>query len=260
MNSVKKSKLLYKKSISRDNKDLNARMKYKDYSTMLTITKRFAKVKYYMDKCTEYRSNTKNLWKIINKIAGKINNKSEIIDYIKVNKIRCYSSQLIANEFGKFFSNIGKNYAEKIPDPIHNRNHYLGKIEMECRSIYLEPTTAMEINRLIDKLPNKTSSGYDNVNNVLLKQLKTELLEPLTIIFNNSLSSGKFAKQMKTAIVVPLYKSKERELVNNYRPISLLLTISKVLEKIVYKRVYRFMCETGQIFNSQYGFRAGHPL
>ena len=56
----------------------------------------------------------------------------------------------------------------------------------------------------------------------------------------------------------PCTKNKERELIDNYRPISLLLTISKILEKLVYKRVYDFMCETKQIFNSQYGFRAGH--
>ena len=235
MNSIKKSKLLYKKSISKSQSNPNNCIKYKEYSRTLTKTKRLPKVKYYTDKCTEYCNNTKNLWKIINKIVSKTNNKCEIIDYIKVDKIRCYSSQLIANEFGKFFSNIGKRYAENILDSKHKREHYLDKIESQPKSIYLEPMTISEIERMIDKLPNKTSSGYDNVNNVLLKKLKVELLQPLMIIFNNSLSSGKFPKQMKTAIVVPLYKNKERELVNNYRPISLLLTISKILEKLIYK-------------------------
>ena len=211
MNSIKKSKSLYKKSISSNQENANISTKYKEYSRILMKTKRVVKTKYYIDKCTEYRNNTRNLWKIINKIVGKVNNKCEIIDHIKVDNIRCYSSQLIANEFGKFFSNVGKRYAEKIPDPKHKREHYLGKIESQIKSIYLEPTTTNEIERLIDKLPNKTSSGYDNVNNVLLKKLKVELLQPLMIIFNNSLSSGKFPKQMKIAIVVPLYKNKERE-------------------------------------------------
>ena len=70
--------------------------------------------------------------------------------------------------------------------------------------------------------------------------------------------TGKFPTQMKTAIVVPLFKSKEREYVNNYRPILLLLTISKLLEKLVYKRVYGFLNETKQIYDNQYGFNAGH--
>ena len=63
---------------------------------------------------------------------------------------------------------------------------------------------------------------------------------------------------MKKADVVPLHKSKDKHECSNYRPISLLLTLSKLLEKIIYKRVYGFLEATGQIFPSQYGFRTSH--
>ena len=63
---------------------------------------------------------------------------------------------------------------------------------------------------------------------------------------------------MKLAEVVPLFKSKDWSEKSNYRPISLLLTISKLLEKIVYKRVYTFLNNTNQLYCSQYGFRTGH--
>ena len=63
---------------------------------------------------------------------------------------------------------------------------------------------------------------------------------------------------MRRADVVPLYKAKQHDDSNNYRPISLLLTISKILEKIAYKRTYSFLEQTGQIFKSQYGFRNSH--
>ena len=63
---------------------------------------------------------------------------------------------------------------------------------------------------------------------------------------------------MKQADVTPLHKSKEKYMVNNYRPISLLLTISKVLEKIVYTRTYNFLCNSNQLYQSQYGFRTEH--
>ena len=63
---------------------------------------------------------------------------------------------------------------------------------------------------------------------------------------------------MKLAEVVPLYKSKETYLLNNYRPISLLITISKLLEKIMYARTYSFLQTTGQLYESQYGFRKDH--
>ena len=63
---------------------------------------------------------------------------------------------------------------------------------------------------------------------------------------------------MKLADIVPIHKSKEKYLTTNYRPISLLITISKLLEKIIYKRIYSFLNSTEQLYQSQYGFRAYH--
>ena len=68
----------------------------------------------------------------------------------------------------------------------------------------------LELDQLIRNLPNKSSCGYDNINNILLKKLSNELLTPLTIICNTSLTTGTFPTQMKTAVVIPLYKSKEK--------------------------------------------------
>ena len=73
-----------------------------------------------------------------------------------------------------------------------------------------------------------------------------------------SLEQGIFPELMKSVEVIPLYKGKERELCINYRPISLLLSISKILEKIMYKRTYDFLDINEQFYNSQYGFRSKH--
>ena len=62
---------------------------------------------------------------------------------------------------------------------------------------------------------------------------------------------------MKLTEVLPLFKSGEHELITNYRPISLLMTISKILEKNVYSRVYTFLHDSNQIYD-QYGFRTQH--
>ena len=66
---------------------------------------------------------------------------------------------------------------------------------------------------------------------------------------------GRFPDQMKSAEVIPLFKGKEFDFITNYRPISLLLTVSKVLEKFIYKRVYKFLEKNKVIYASQYGFR-----
>ena len=81
---------------------------------------------------------------------------------------------------------------------------------------------------------------------------------PLEITFNKSLESGTFPQKMKIADIYPLFKNKERNLCTNYRPISLLITVSKILEKIMYSRVYSFLDNTNQFFDSQYGFRTNH--
>ena len=84
------------------------------------------------------------------------------------------------------------------------------------------------------------------------------IAEVLCVIFNKSLEQGEFPNTMKLAEVVPLFKGKEHYLETNYRPISLLTTISKVLEKIVYQRIYGFLQTTGQLYENQYGFREAH--
>ena len=91
-----------------------------------------------------------------------------------------------------------------------------------------------------------------------MKSLNEAVSLPLCRIFNQSIFKGRFPDSMKLAEVVPLYKSKEMDIVLNYRPISLLITTLKVLEKIIYKRVYSYLERNNILYNSQYGFRTNH--
>ena len=121
-------------------------------------------------------------------------------------------------------------------------------------SLVLKPIPQSEIETLISNLPNKSSYGIDGISNILLKLLSTSISFPLCALFNQSIAEGKFPSLMKAAEVIPLYKGKEFDLVVNYRPVSLLMTISKVLEKAVYSRVYSFLENNKILYDSQYGF------
>ena len=254
---VRKQKLLYKKALQ-DNANVELWNKYKVYRNVLTGIKRRCKRDYYLQKCVEFKDNTKKLWRIINQMSGKLNDKSSIIDCIRVNDTLHYSPEKITNAFGNYFSTIGKKMASKIKKPKTEISKYISKINMNEKTMFWAPATKLEIVKLIDSLPNKRSSGFDNVDNKLLKAIKLEISEPLLSIFNQSLKLGVFPEKMKLAEVFPLHKSKERDLLSNYRLISLLITVSKLLEKLVYARTYNFLNETGQIFRSQYGFRNAH--
>ena len=120
----------------------------------------------------------------------------------------------------------------------------------------LFPTSQQEVDHIINGLPAKSSSGHDDVSNILLKSLKPSLTYPMTLIFNQLLETGTFPERMKLAEVIPLYKNKASDHLVNYRPISLLVTMLKILKKIVYKRVINFLNKHEILYKSQYGFHS----
>ena len=158
----------------------------------------------------------------------------------------------------KHFSTVGKKYANKINKSEVPLKDYLQKIPINNKTMYLAPVEETEINKLICELPNKKSHGYDKINNCLLKELRPVITHPLTIVFNKSLEEGVFPNSMKKADTVPLFKSKTNTDCNNYRPISLLITLSKILEKVMYTRTIKFLDKHYLLFTSQYGFRKKH--
>ena len=230
--------------------------KYKTSRNLLNRLKRSAMKKYYATKCMEYRDNTTKLWQVINQTIGKTKNSGSIIPFISIEGIKTYDVKRISNEFGKFYANLGRNLASQISPGMRTVDDYLTNIPRTLNSIILKLTTQLEIEQKIDDLAPKTSCGHDRVSNKLIKKLKSSISYPLTIIFNQSIISGHFLNMMKIAEIIPLYKGKEWDEVVNYRPISLLMTISKLLEKIIYIRVYSFLEEHNILYDSQYGFRS----
>ena len=210
---------------------------YKTYKATLQRIIRKSKENYFLNKCKEFKTNAKKLWAVINTITKKETNKHNIVDALKIDNLLVTERKSIAEEFGKYFSDIGKTYAQRIPKSQENISHYLSKIKREKNLIYLTPVTNTEVDRLIRNLQPKPSSGHDGISNKLLKGLRESIVEPLQLVINKSLCEGIFPSDMKKADVSALHKTNDRMEKSNYRPISLLLTLSKILEKIVYKRV-----------------------
>ena len=112
-----------------------------------------------------------------------------------------------------------------------------------------------EIEHIIKSFKTKKSTGDDGISMHLLKQLCEPCSEPIAIIVNMSLEQGIVPDAMKLAKVIPIHKSKSKELFNNYRSISLLSNMSKVLEKVVHNRLYSFLIKNSILYDKQYGFR-----
>ena len=89
----------------------------------------------------------------------------------------------------------------------------------------------------------------------MLKDAALVLTKPLTFIINLSLETGVVPSEWKVAKVIPLYKSGSQAEIDNYRPISILPTLSKILEKIVYKQLMAHFERHNLLFEYQFGFR-----
>ena len=220
--------------------------------------KRHAKLNYYSNKSKEYKNNTKNLWQLINSQLGKCKHKGSIIPYISVGGIRTNDPKAIVNSFGKFYSELGMNLASTIKPSQMLISAYISNIPRNLHSIFINPTNQQEIEKIITNLPNKTSPSHNGVSNTLLKKLNKSISYPLSIIFNQSINQGVFPDLMKQAEVIPLYKGQQQDMVVNYHPISLLMTISKLLEKILYTRIYKFLDKNNILYESQFGFQSNH--
>jgi hypothetical protein len=149
----------------------------------------------------------------------------------------------IANAFNTYFSTAAenlliKNFSGK--NIINNKDSifYLHQNFRQSFSIMkLRNTTTYEIEKIIHSLKCKNSYGYDEISTRILKASTPYVLSPLTYIFNKILSTGIFPDRLKFVEVKPVYKKGDKTDLSNYRPISLLKSFYKIIEKIIYKRL-----------------------
>ena len=111
-----------------------------------------------------------------------------------------------------------------------------------------QETTRSEVINIVTNLLSKKSPGFDGIPNFLLKKIILAIVDPLVHIFNISLNTGSVPNLMKIAKVVPLLKKGDNQLVSNYRPISLLTSLSKILEKLVHTRTCTFFKKKQYLF------------
>ena len=129
-----KNHALYKKTLRSDctPDDLH---KYKQHRNILNHLHRTTRTNYYNAKCREYCTNTKKLWKLINQTIGKCKSGGSIIPYITIDGLKTYQLKKIANSFGEFYSNLGKNLAVSIQLGLKDINHYLHKMPRNLNSL-----------------------------------------------------------------------------------------------------------------------------
>lgn len=228
----------------------------KDYQRILRATIRTAKRLYFAETFDRFKNDIKSTWSTINNILNRNSVPKQLPGSFLINDIVTSDRQEIANGFNNFFVNIGSNLAKDIGSPSTriNFNDYL-KSEKTDSTFQFDLVSPNTVGKIIDSLKNKASSGYDCISTRLMKQIKNEILEPITLIINQAIMTGIFPDKLKLAKVIPIYKKADERLLENYRPISLLPAISKIFEKVIHKQVFRYFTDHDLFFHNQYGFR-----
>ena len=133
----------------------------------------------------------------------------------------------------------------------------LSYIDPNEHSMSIPSIHSNEIKSIISKL-NNSAPGYDNIPPKIGKLFATQYIDPLTYLINKSIKQGVFPDELKLAKVVPIFKTGDEQLVQNYRPISVLPFISKIYEKIVANYLIDFLESQDLLYKYQFGFRKSH--
>jgi len=131
---------------------------------------------------------------------------------------------------------------------------------MEIKTIFFAPCTSDEIITIVQQLKNSKAQGVDGLSISIIKQIITHISDPLISIFNTSMESGIFHQKLKLVKVTPIFKTEDKMLISNYRPISVLPVFSKILKKIIYSRVDMSINKHHILCQNQFGFREKHSV
>ena len=242
---------LYKTSLRHPtflNKD-----RYKKIRNKLTTLIRLSRKLYYSNKLAN-NNNLNKVWQTINELIK--NSKKSYPDTMNTNGVESNDPIEISNMFNEYFTNIGPKLASTVTT---NTGHFTQHLSNNHnKSLFFIPTNNGEILKVVQSLKPSKSCGHDEISVKLLKKIIFYIVSPLTHIFNLSLSSGIFPNSLKIAKIVPIHKKDDPSLIENYRPISILPAISKILEKIAYNRLYKFLTDNNLLNTNQFGFRKGY--
>ena len=217
-----------------------------------------AKRLYYKEVITKSKNKTKTTWNIIHKEKGNLTNENNIKS-LRINNHIVHNQISIANELNDCFLNIIGSISNKRIEgkkeatPLQNLFKYFNQ---PFKDISWPYTSTKEINKIIDSLKSKNSSGYDEIPTRIIKISKPCIISPLINICNKMLAQGNYPERLKFSLIKPVYKSGDKSSPSNYRPISPVPAFSKIFEKVIYKRLSDHLNNNAILDKHQFGFQS----
>ena len=260
---IKTKDKTYQKFIKEDNISVKEQIysRYKQQKNEITKLTRNSKKMHYNEYFSKNSSNLKKLWVGVNQIINKNKNSNnppvciEIDIEGNVNTIT--NPQDIANAFNSHYTKVAEKILSK--RKYNGNKSYRSYLKSSNpHSFMMKPTSPTEVEDIISKFDISKGTGPNSILQPLMKSVKKSIAIPLSNMFNMSFQTGQCPTFLKLSSVIPVYKKDSKLIVSNYRPISLLSNINKILEKLMFNRLYSFLESHKCIYNLQFGFRQKH--
>ena len=222
----------------------------------VNICLRKAKSKYYQNLLDENIQSPDRFWKVIKRVYPAKNKQSLPSKSFKVNSELTSDQTLITNGFANFFTEI----VPKLKKLLLPLNSVIWRKGAECenftfRTFKFRYVSVLSVQKHLKNLQRAKACDLDQLPQNLLKDAANEITPSLTYITNFSLTTSTVPADWKMAKVSPIYKSGSTTELENYRPISVLPIVSKIMEREVHRQLYEFLDETKLVFKHQFGFQ-----
>ena len=245
--------------------DYRLKTKFRELRNKATRVNRKKKAKHFQNKVEENKDNPKKIWDELKTLgySNKSREKQSIV--LEVDNEKIFDDTKVASVINNYYLNVAASLVLKLPiiDKIYDvgsnifKNYYLGKGVLPNKFKLKCVSESFVLNELKKINPSK-SMGIDGIKGIFLRDGAETISNAITHIINLSIETGIVPDQLKYAKVKPLYKKNSRLDVGNYRPVSILCTISKILERAVYVQLDKYCKDNNLLYEFQSGFRRSY--
>ena len=230
---------------------ITRRCNFNKYRNLLRKVIDSAKKIHYSNLFNQYKYNMRKTWSLISETLDRTK-KSLIPEAMMINGQECLNKQNIVNHFNNYFASI----TEQIETINHEDSSYDDYLVENIVSRFNFHAINTQITKnIIQSINSSQSRGHDGITSELLKLINEDICSSITLIINQSLTSGIFPSHLKIAKITPIYKKGNKQCIANYRPISVLPIISKVLETIISDQITLYFKENKLLCPQQYGYK-----
>jgi len=206
-----------------------------------------AKKRFYSNKILNSDCQSRTIWKAVNDLTEHKSSKP------KFSLNNCSQSDLPC-KFNEFFLNSSKQVVASMQP---SNNFQLSSIQLSKRSMFVNPITHSEVFNIVMSLKNKKSTGDDGIPVFVIKRNIYYILDLLVYLINQSFVEGVFPSHLKSAVVIPIFKKGDPHCLENYRPVSLLSSFTKIFEIAMGRRIIEFLRNDNILHSNQHGFLKG---